>query len=59
MCGASFRLLVGSSRWPAMAHGTVTLGAVVVAQADEEEDGGGCTGAGLLGQEAGGLEWLK
>jgi hypothetical protein len=42
-----------------MAHGTVTLGAVVVAQAVEEEDGGGCTGAGLLGREAGGLEWLK
>jgi hypothetical protein len=47
----SFRLLVGSSRRPAMAHSAVVLGAVVVAAAQvlEEEDGGGWAGARLLG----------
>jgi hypothetical protein len=35
MHGALFRLLAGSSRWPATAHGTAALGAVVAARALE------------------------
>jgi hypothetical protein len=49
MRGTSFRLLAGSSLWPAMAHGAAALGAVVAAQALEEDDGGGWAGARLLG----------
>jgi hypothetical protein len=54
-----FWLLAGSSRRSALAHGTAALGALAVARALEEEDGGGWAGARLLGQEAGGPERLK
>jgi hypothetical protein len=40
----SFRLLVGSSRRPAMAHGATALGVVAAPWALEEEDGGGWVG---------------
>jgi hypothetical protein len=49
MCGASFRLLAGSSRRPATSHGAAALGVVAVAHALEEEDGGGWASARLLG----------
>jgi hypothetical protein len=49
MRGALFRLLIGSSRWLAMAHNAAALGAMAAARALEEEDRGGWTGTCLLG----------
>jgi hypothetical protein len=49
MHGATFRLLAGSSRRPAMRHSAAALGAVAAARALDEEDRGGWASARILG----------